>query len=675
MAHRIGCDVGGTFTDLCLVEPELGRAFFAKFLTTPQDQALAVAAAARYALDGAAVPGASVTGFAHGTTVATNAILERKGARTALVTTRGFRDVLLIGTQMRPHLYDARVRRPPPLVPRSLTFEIDERVDAAGNVVVPADAAAIESLCETLTAQSVESVAVVLLHSFANPAHERLVREVLEQRVPDMDVSLSSEVLPVPGEYARASTTVMNAYLMPPVRGYLRSLGAGLEALGITASPMIMQSNGGLMTVATASTAKSVHTSLSGPAAGLIAARRFAESAGHPDAVAVDMGGTSFDVGLIRDGDAELRYEGEIEGYPIRIPMFDIVTLGAGGGSIAAVDPGGLLTVGPRSAGARPGPAAYGMGGDLPTVTDANVVLGRLRAGRHLASIAIDAQRARRAVGEHVGEPLGMSPEAAADGILQVVTAAMVRGIRRVTVERGIDPRNLTLFAFGGAGPLHAVDIAAQLDMQTVIIPPSPGLLCAIGLLISPWRHHEVAVVGGTTTTLSERALSTTVRRLEDRARAQADADHVVLAKVALAGAVDLRYAGQGHPITVPFGGLGLADAVAAFHAAHRRSYGFDRTDHPVECVNVRVIASAPPPSTDLPLPVFGNGENPVVGEAAVMIAGRPETVPVIERVRLAPGCRLSGPALIEQADSTVYVDRRELAVDDVGNLLIDMRT
>ena len=675
MAHRIGCDVGGTFTDLCLVEPELGRATFAKVLATPADQALGVEAAARHALEAAAVPGVGVTGFAHGTTVATNAVLERKGARTALVTTRGFRDVLLIGTQMRPHLYDARARRPPPLVPRSLTFEIDERVDAAGNVLVPADTAAIESLCQTLALESVESVAVVLLHSFANPAHEHLVREIVARRLPDVDISLSSEVLPVPGEYARASTTVMNAYLMPPVRGYLRSLGAGLEKLGITSSPMIMQSNGGLMTVATASTTKSDHTSLSGPAAGLIAARRFAEAAGRPDAVAVDMGGTSFDVGLIRDGDAEVRYEGEIEGYPIRIPMFDIVTLGAGGGSIAAVDPGGLLTVGPRSAGARPGPAAYGFGGDLPTVTDANVVLGRLRAGSDLASITIDAERARQAVREHIGEPLGMSPEAAAEGILHVVTAAMVRGIRRVTVERGIDPGDLALFAFGGAGPLHAVDLAAHLDMQTVIIPPSPGLLCAIGLLISPWRHHEVATVGESTATLSERAVSVTMRRLEDRARAQATADGVGHAEVALAAAVDLRYAGQGHPITVPLGGSGLPGAVAAFHGAHRRSYGFDRADHPVECVNVRVIASAPPASTALPLPNFEHGDDHVVGEATVVIAGRPETAPVIERARIGPGCRRFGPALIEQADSTVYVDRREFAVDDVGNLLIFMRT
>ena len=675
MAHRIGCDVGGTFTDLCLVEPKLGRATFAKVLTTPEDQAHGVAVAARRALEVAAVPGAGVTGFAHGTTVATNAILERKGARTALVTTRGFRDVLLIGTQMRPHLYDPRPRRPPPLVPRSLAFEIDERVDAAGNVAVPADAAAIESLCEALALESVESVAVVLLHSFANPAHERLVREIVMQRLPDVDISLSSEVLPVPGEYARGSTTVMNAYLMPPVRRYLRSLGAGLEELGIRSSPMIMQSNGGLMTVATASTTKSVHTALSGPAAGLIAARRFAQTAGHPDAVAVDMGGTSFDVGLIRNGDEEVRYEGEIEGYPIRIPMFDIITLGAGGGSIAAVDPGGLLTVGPRSAGARPGPAAYGLGGDLPTVTDANVVLGRLRAGRKLASITVDAKRARRAVREHIGDPLGMSPEAAAEGILDVVTAAMVRGIRRVTVERGIHPGDLALFAFGGAGPLHAVDLAAHLDMRTVIIPPSPGLLCAIGLLIAPWRHHEVATVGETTETLSERAVSVVMRRLEDRARAQATADGVGHGEVALAAAVDLRYAGQGHQITVPLGGSGLPGAVTAFHRAHRRSYGFDRADHPVECVNVRVVASAPPVSTALPLPEFERGDDPVVGEAVVVIAGRPETVPVIERARIGPGRRRFGPALIEQEDSTVYVDRREFEVDDAGNLLIVMRT
>ena len=675
MAHRIGCDVGGTFTDLCLFEPERGTATFAKVLTTPEDQAVGVVTAARRALEAAGVPGACVDGFAHGTTVATNAILERRGARTALVTTRGFRDVLLIGTQMRPHLYDARARRPPPLVPRSLTFEIDERVDGAGNVLVPPDAGAIASVCAALSVEKVTSVAVALLHSYANPAHERLVRAIIEQHHPDMDISLSSDVLPEPGEYVRASTTVLNAYLMPRVRGYLRSLGTGLREIEIPSSPMIMQSNGGLMTADTAGTAKSVHTSLSGPAAGLIAARRFAEAGGCRDVVTVDMGGTSFDVGLIRDGDAVVRYEGEIEGFPIRIPMFDIVTLGAGGGSIASVDPGGLLTVGPRSAGARPGPAAYGLGGRLPTVTDANVVLGRLRAGRNLASIAIDSARALRAVDEHVGKPLGVPPEQAAEGILRVVAAAMVRGIRRVTVERGIDPRNLALFAFGGAGPLHAVDLAAQLDMTKVIIPPSPGLLCAIGLLVSAWRHHEAATIDEATEALTERALSVAMCRLEDRARAQAEADGVRHDEVALAAAVDLRYAGQGHQLTVPMGDTGLAGAVAAFHLAHRRNYGFARTDHPVECVNLRVSASAPPPSATLPRPRFVHGEDPVVGEAMAVVDGRSETVPVIERVRLEPGCRLSGPALVEQADATVFIDRREFEVDDVGNLLIFLQS
>ena len=404
MAHRIGCDVGGTFTDSCLVEPETGQATFVKVLTTPNDQTRGVVAATRRALEAAAVPGTAVAGFAHGTTTATNAILERKGARTALVVTRGFRDMVLIGTQMRPHLYDARARRPPSLVPRSLTFEVDERMDAAGTVLVPLNPSSLHALCEAVAAAAVASVAVVLLHSFANPSHERLVFRALHRCFPDLDISLSSEVLPEPGEYSRASTTIMNAYIMPTLRGYLRSLGAGLAGLGIARPPMIMQSNGGVMSVATAGGAKSVHTSLSGPAAGLIAARRFAIAGGHKDVVTVDMGGTSFDVGLVGTARSRCATKARSRAFPSASPCSTSLPLGLAVVASrrwmrAACLPSALEAPAPG-----PVPRPTTGAGHLPTVTDANVVLGRLRAGRTLGSITIDAERARAAIDDHVGK-------------------------------------------------------------------------------------------------------------------------------------------------------------------------------------------------------------------------------------------------------------------------------
>ncbi|MGH7334168.1 MAG: hydantoinase/oxoprolinase family protein, partial [Candidatus Rokuibacteriota bacterium] len=376
MGVRIGVDVGGTFTDVVLIDVATGRSVLVKVPSTTGQQAHGVLAGVQQGLAQEGWPAGAVDYFAHGTTVATNAILERKGARTALVTTAGFRDLLLIGRQTRPHLYDARARRPPPLAPRSLTFEVCERVGPEGEVITPLDATALAELAGWLAGVDIESVAVVCLHSYANAGHEQAVAEVIRRSCPGVSISLSSDVLPEPGEYERASTTVMNAYVTPPVARYLSRLASALRAVGVPVAPTIMQSNGGVMAVDTAMREKGVHTCLSGPAAGLIGARFFAERAGYPNVITVDMGGTSFDVGLIREGQILTRTEGRIGDLPLRAPMFDITTLGAGGGSFAGVDAGGLLRVGPESAGADPGPACYGRGGDRPTVTDANVVLG-----------------------------------------------------------------------------------------------------------------------------------------------------------------------------------------------------------------------------------------------------------------------------------------------------------
>lgn len=675
MSVRIGVDVGGTFTDVVLVDAASGTAIFVKVPTTPGQQADGVVEGVRQGLARGGWPAAAVDYFAHGTTVATNAILERKGARTAFVTTAGFRDLLAIGRQTRPHLYDPTVRRTPPLAPRGLTFEVAERVGPGGEVVAPLDEAEVAALADRLVRLGVESVAVALLHSYANPAHERAIGAAVARALPGLPVSLSADVLPEPGEYERASTTVMNAYVMPAIGRYLSRLASELDAAGIPAAPTIMQSNGGVMAVETASSEKSVHTALSGPAAGVIGARFFARQAGFADAITIDMGGTSFDVGLVRDGAILTKVEGRVGDHPLRVPMFDITTLGAGGGSLASVDAGGLLRVGPESAGALPGPACYGRGGDRPTVTDANAVLGRLRPGRRLGGvIEVDRERAWRAIETHVARPLGLSVVEAAAGILRVVNATMVRGVRIMTMERGYDPRDFALLAFGGCGPLHAVDLAEELGVSTIVVPPSPGLCCAVGLLLAEYRHDFVLSLAAGPGALEARALAAGRGELERRARAQARRENVPPDSLALAFGLDLRYAGQGFQLGVPLEGADARASIEAFHTAHLQLYGYSRPDHPVEAVALRLTASAPAASQVTPAPRPGGSRNPkdaLVTETEVVIDGRPARVPVYDRWRLGPGASLAGPLVLEQDDTTLYVGPQTLTVDLSGNLVV----
>ncbi|WP_430259604.1 hydantoinase/oxoprolinase family protein [Neorhizobium sp. IRS_2294] len=675
MAYRIGCDVGGTFTDLCLFDEASGKTFFVKTPTTTGHQATAVIAATRTALEMAGLQARDLDGFAHGTTVATNAILERKGARTALLVTEGFRDILMIGRQTRAHLYDQHARKPEPLVPRHLVFEVTERVGTDGTVTTPLDETALRATIVRMVAQEVETVAITFLHSYANAAHERRVAEIVADIAPGLKISISSDVLAEPGEFERASTTVMNAYLMPPLKDYLGRIAMTLIADGVTVEPAIMQSGGGVIPIETASGTKAVHTCLSGPAAGMTGARRFGEAAGYANIVTIDMGGTSFDVGLIQDGQILTRYESEIEGFPLRVPMFDIITLGAGGGSIASIDAGGLLKVGPESAGARPGPAAYGKGGDRPTVTDANVVLGRLRPGRALGGgIVIDREKAATAIQTHVAQHLGISVEEAAVGMLQVVNAAMVRGMRRITVERGLEPRDFAVMAFGGAGPLHAVDLCAELDVETVIVPPSPGLLCGIGLLLAPWKHDETAMLSKAASALTGTIIDAEIAALQEKLANQAGRDQIDMASVTITPVLEMRYRGQGHQMPVAYSANDLAQAVDGFHAAHKRSFGYDRRGEEVEVTLIRLSGTAPAPTDKLPLPTIVEGEDPVIARSPLWVDGGMQEVPVYDRARLVPGTALTGPLIIEQQDTTLIVGHQTLTVDAFGSLIIRMQ-
>ena len=495
MTYRLGVDVGGTFTDLVLHEVESNRLEFAKTPSTPADQSEGVTTGALQLVNRLGISPQAIAFFIHGTTVATNTLLERKGARTALIVTRGFRDVLQIGRQDRPDLYDWTIRRTEPIVPRRLRFEVTERVLHTGEVIEPVSDADVAGIVRRLEEEQVEAVAVCLLHSYAHPAHERQVGEAIRKALPDITLSISSEVAPEFKEYERMSTASINAFVAPVMERYLRSLQASIEAQGIDSDLHIMQSNGGTMS-ADAAVEKPVHTILSGPAAGVIGSVGLAAQAGELNTISVDMGGTSFDISLCYQGEVRRTQDSEIDRLPIKVPMVDIHTLGAGGGSIAWIDPGGALRVGPHSAGAAPGPACYGQGGAEPTVTDANLLLGRLSQDAFLGGLMkLDIGLARDAVRDRIAEPLGLGLQEAAEGIVRVVNAGMIKGIRVVSVAKGYDPREFTLVTFGGAGPLHAAELASELNIPKVLVPIAPGVTSALGLLMADLRHDLVRTV------------------------------------------------------------------------------------------------------------------------------------------------------------------------------------
>ena len=577
----VGVDVGGTFTDAAVL---VGRRLVtAKRPTTPEDQSVAAVEAVEEALRVAGLEAGDVTGFAHGMTVGTNALLEGRGARTALVATEGFGDVLELRRQTRAHLYDLARAHPPPLVPAGRVFEVSERCGPEG-VVRPLDPASLDAAIDGVRHSDATAVAVGLLFSFASPDHERAVADALRERLPGVHVSASHEVLPEIREYERISTTVVDAYLTPVLRAYLRRLedraaGAGLPA------PAIMQSSGGVLPIE-ASANHAAWTVLSGPAAGVIGAAAIAGDQGIEDALTFDMGGTSCDVALVQAGTPARTTETEIAGHPIHLPMLDVVTVSAGGGSIAWADSGGALRVGPRSAGARPGPAAYAAGGTEPTVTDANLLLGRLPDDQALGGrITLHRGAAEAAVADLAGR-LGMTPTACAEGILTVANQEMVRALRRVSVERGVDPRRCTLVAFGGAGPLHAAGVADELGIDRVLCPPAAGVLAALGLVVAGERRDYVQTV-----LLPVADGSDLPARLEPlRTRARGD-----LPDGSHEAAADCRYRGQTHAITIPWQPEEPIERLAeAFHRAHQRRYGDADTTRPVEVVSLRLAAALP---------------------------------------------------------------------------------
>ena len=679
MPWMIGVDVGGTFTDFFAFDDTADRIVLHKVASTPANPAHAVIAGLRELSARHGIDLAAVTRLSHGTTVATNALIQRRGGKVALVVTEGFRDLIEIGRQIRPHVFSLQEDYPAPLVPRELRFEAAERITADGSVVRALDAATLPALVKAIGEAKPDACAVCLLFSFLNPAHEAMIRDALRAAYPDMYLSISSEVQPEFREYERLSTAVLNAYLQPVIDRYLGDFARGVAEAAPKAALGINQSSGGLMSVERARHVP-IRTALSGPAAGAVGAIHIARLSGMPDVISLDMGGTSADVALIRNHAAGTTFNKWIEGYPARLASLDINAVGAGGGSIAWFDRDGLMKVGPQSAGAQPGPACYGRGGTEATVTDANLVLGRLSPKGLLGGdMALDESLARKAIAP-LAEKLGFTVERTAHGMLGIVVANMVRAIRAVSVERGHDPRSFALLPFGGAGPLHATDVAKSLGIRRCLVPLAPGILCAQGLIVSDLR--EVFVRTAVTPLSDARLADVTarIRELEAQASAWFDTEGVEPKNRVTDIVLDARYVGQNFELAI---GLGDADPLPTaeaikqrFFAEHELAYGFHNPADPIEIVNFRLIAAG-----KLRQPAARPGEARKSGQVEAASHRKvwfafdvAQETPVYDRATLMPRDTIAGPAVIEQLDSTTLLFPGDRAVVDPHlNLVVEI--
>lgn len=652
----VGVDIGGTFTDVVLSTD--GRLTFYKLLSTPANPAEAMLAGIA-----AVTPDQPPQQVAHGSTVATNAILERKGARIAFLTTEGFRDLLFIGRQTRPELYALYPQRPAPLLPRERCYEIPERLDHRGEVLTPLNMKALDKVLDQLAKEPLDGVAVCFLYSYLNPDHEQAVRQRILERglLQAWQVALSCEVLPEFREYERASTTALEAYVRPVMARYLDHLRAALPA---STALRIMKSDGGVMS-ADRVREQAVNTVLSGPAAGVIGAFAVARQAGYDQIITLDMGGTSTDVALC-PGRVQLSPDSQVDRLPLRVSMLDIETIGAGGGSLVRLDAGGALRVGPQSAGADPGPIIYGRGGQQLTVSDANALLGRLDAAHFLGGrMSLDLDSARAAL-DDLAAQMVMDPEQVARGILDIANASIERALRRVSIARGYDPRHFTLVAFGGAGPLHACAVAQRLEMRRVLIPPAPGVLCALGLLVADLRvEYRRAVLARASRALLAR-LRAALGELIEAARRDLLTEGVAEDQISMEPLLEMRYAGQAYELEIPFRG----DELRAFHQAHQAAYGHAFEDRPVEVVNLRLRATG----HIQPPPLVPHLPNTTLEDA--YLGSRPGPQQPIQRYareRLPAGASFTGEALVFQMDSTTYVPPAWSAhVDAFGNLILE---
>jgi N-methylhydantoinase A len=676
--YRIGVDVGGTFTDFTISNAVTGDNLYFKVPSTPGDPSVAIVDGIAQILSIHDIAPAAISYIGHGTTVATNMIIERRGVPTGLITTRGFRDVLAIGRQTRPALYDMSIDKPDPLVERYRRREVDERLNAKGESLRRLDEEVLDHVLGELIETGVKAIAVSFIHAYRNPAHEEAAGRRIALKAPGIFVSLSSKVLPEFREYERTSTTVLNAYVGPKMADYFDRLNAKIAELGVTVSPMTIHSNGGLLSIETAKRLP-VTTCLSGPAAGVIGAAVVGAAAGISDLVTFDVGGTSTDVSLITGGRPKFTSSRTVAGYPVKLPMIDIHVIGAGGGSIAYVDDAGSLKVGPRSAGALPGPVAYGLGGEEPTLTDANICLnrlnpvalldGRMKVDRNAAMVSIEARIAR---------PLGLSVEAAAFGIIQVAAANMSRAIRAVTTEQGHDVSELTLFAFGGAGPLHASEVARESGIDRIFVPQEPGTMCARGALLSDVSLDFVRMQLTPATPEAWARACEALQAMVKEGDQWLATEKVDPTLRSFDLAIDAHYAGQSHEIRVPLDSVdeaGLDDFLARFGQVHRASYGYENPGQPVFVVSCRLRAVGRVPKTVGPSHVGGVSiAKAQIGERSVYYGPGKGwcATPIYRRSALPVGDVLPGPAIIDEMSSTtVVLAGQKSVIDASGNIVI----
>lgn len=683
MSWTIGVDVGGTFTDFFAANDETGVFHVYKTSSTPANPADAILNGLDAMCKKFEINMDEIGRLSHGTTVGTNALIQRTGSRVALVTTKGFRDLLEIGRQTRPHMYDLQKDHPAPLVDREHRIELNERIGAQGEIVRAPSDQDISDVIDQLIAAKAGACAIGFLFSFRNPDHEQKFAAALRERAPNMAVSISSEVQPEFREYERLSTTVLNAYLQPVMWNYLQTLENGVTERAPKASLGINQSSGGLMSVHR-SREFPVRTALSGPAAGAVGAAHVARQTGRQNIITLDMGGTSADVALIRDYKVDLAFDRDVAGFPIRMPCVDVETVGAGGGSVAWFDRDGLLKAGPKSAGAYPGPACYGNGGDQPTTTDANLLLGRLSSRGLLdGDMGLDPELSRQ-VYQPIADRLGFTPEKTAHGVLGIVVANMVRTIRTISVERGHDPRDFVLMPFGGAGPLHARDTAVALGMTEMVVPSAPGIVCAHGLLVSDLKEDFVSSRRFNLDEDGTKVLALTLEELNDKAVDWFDDEKAPTEGRRAELVVDARYVGQNFELAVPVASGGsltrsdvpsAKDLHATFCAAHEMAYGYASETDPIEVVNVRLSASAKLHQFEDKPEVSGDPGTPVPRDSRNVIffdPDKPVKSRIYDRADMRPGQIVSGPAVIEQMDTTTPIypgDVAEMTSD--GHIII----
>jgi N-methylhydantoinase A len=665
--YRVSADIGGTFTDF-VFEDESGRTHIGKVPTTPRNPSRGV-------LDGLNAQFSTLSDinfFVHGTTVGLNAFLERRGARVLLLMTAGVSDSYTIARGHRTRLYQVQYRKPRQLVPRRDVHEIRERLAWDGSVIEPLNEGDLQALIDTVKREDVSAIAVCFLHAFTNPVHERRVRDILRAALPEVSISLSSDIAREWREYERASSVTMDAYVAPVVELYLKTLRAELNKAGMDKTIHVMRSNGGVMTDRMARD-QPISTLLSGPVGGAIGCVQLSKDTGRVNLLGIDMGGTSFDLTLVIDGQPQLSTEASLEGLPLLMSVVDIHTIGTGGGSIAWIEAGGLR-VGPQSAGSQPGPACYGRGGVEPTVTDANLYLGRLASNSLLGGrMTLDVEASGRAMTK-LAQPLGISELELAEGILAISNAKMADAMRTITVEKGIDPREFTLVAYGGAGPMHAVELAYDLEIAEILIPRFPGTFSAWGMLQSDIRSDFTASFFFPADQVDPATLHKVCQSLQDQGRALLEQEHVAPDEMIFTLAADLRYVGQENTLSIPFSSC-VADILKAFHSAHERRFGHAQPNNPVEFVNLRLAAVGRLARERQTFASTPQVASPMIGERDLIFGGNTLRAKIFNRVLFTDQTRYCGPAVIEEESATIFVPPGYgFRLDNWGNLLIQRK-